>query len=73
MRITTQVMAWAVLPLMAPLALFVLLGQVTVRKLRKNSETKDHLGISLASGWDIINVANAFSEPKKIDHYSLSL
>ena len=44
--------------------LFVLLGQITVRKLRKNPETKDSLGISLASGWDIINVANAFCEPK---------
>jgi hypothetical protein len=44
--------------------LFVLFGQLTVRKLRKNPETKDSLGISLASGWDIINVANAFCEPK---------
>ena len=57
-------MGWAVLVLMISPALFVLFGQVTVRKLRKNPETKDHLGISLASGWDIVNVANAFCEPK---------
>ena len=64
MSIATQVMGWAVLALMVSLILFVLFGQITVRKLRKNPETKDSLGISLASGWDIINVANAFCEPK---------
>lgn len=45
--------------------LFVLFGQVTVRKLRKNPETKDMLGIEFASGWDIINVAQALALPKK--------
>ena len=44
--------------------LLVLFGQITVRKLRKNPETKDSLGISLASGWDIINVASALCAPK---------
>ena len=64
MSIATQVMGWAVLTLMVSLVLFVLFGQIAVRKLRKNPETKDHLGMSLASGWDIINVANTFCEPK---------
>ena len=44
--------------------LYVLFGQATVRKLRKNPATKNALGIELASGWDIINVAQALSIPK---------
>ncbi len=44
--------------------LYVLFGQVTVRKLRKNLKTKDILGVEFASGWDIINVAQARSIPK---------
>jgi hypothetical protein len=44
--------------------LYVLFGQLTVRKLRKNPATKASLGIELASGWDIINVAQALSIPK---------
>jgi hypothetical protein len=46
--------------------LYVLFGQITVRKLRKNPETKDQLGFELASGWDILNVAAALSRPKWI-------
>lgn len=56
--------------------LFVIFGQVTVRKLRKNSETKDELGIEFASGWDIINVAGALAMPRwlnrKLRNTSLS-
>ncbi len=44
--------------------LFVIFGQVTVRKLRKNPETRHELGIEFASGWDITNVAQALSLPK---------
>lgn len=43
--------------------LYVVFGQVTVRKLRKNPETRDKLGMELASGWDILNVAGALSRP----------
>ena len=46
--------------------LFVIFCQVTVRKLRKNPETKHALGIEFASGWDILNVAQALSLPKAI-------
>ena len=46
--------------------LFVIFGQVTVRKLRKNPETKHALGIELASGWDIFNVAQALTLPKAV-------
>lgn len=46
------------------MVLFVLFGQVTVRKLRKNPSTKDELGVEFMSGWDIINVAQALAFPK---------
>ena len=45
---------------------FVIFGQVTVRKLRKNPETRQALGLKFTSGWDIINVAQALSIPKTI-------
>lgn len=44
--------------------LFILFGQITVRKLRKNPETRDQLGLELASGWDIFNVAGAMCRPR---------
>ena len=44
--------------------LYVVFGQVTVRKLRKNPITKEALGLELVSGWDIINVAQALAFPK---------
>ena len=43
--------------------LYVAFGQITVRKLRKNPETKNSLGIEFVSGWDIINVAQALAMP----------
>lgn len=43
---------------------YVIFGQVTVRKLRKNPETKDKLGFAFVSGWDIIKVAQALSLPR---------
>ena len=46
--------------------LFVIFGQVTVRKLRKNPETKHALGIEFASGLDILNVAQALTLPKAV-------
>ena len=45
------------------LILYVLFGQITVRKLRKNPEVKHALGLELVNGWDIINVAQAVSMP----------
>jgi len=47
--------------------LFVIFGQVTVRKLRKNPETKYELGIEFTSGWDILNVAQALSLPAVLE------
>ena len=46
--------------------LFIFFGQKTVRRLRKNPATKDHLGAVFFSGQDILNVAQALSLPKKI-------
>jgi len=45
---------------------FVLFGQVTVRKLRKNPKTKRALGLEFVSGWDILNVAQTLALPKPI-------
>lgn len=47
--------------------LYVLFGQITVRKLRKNPQTKDQLGVEFTSGWDILNVASALCRPKWLD------
>ncbi|QUM81420.1 hypothetical protein HWV01_14575 [Moritella sp. 5] len=44
--------------------MYIIFGQVTVRKLRKNPETKDKLGFEFVSGWDIIKVAQALSLPR---------
>jgi len=46
--------------------LFIIFGQVTVRKLRKNLETKHELGMEFASGWDIFNVAQALTLPRSV-------
>jgi hypothetical protein len=44
--------------------LWVVFGQVTVRKLRNNPATKDRLGIEFYSGWDILVVAQTISLPR---------
>ena len=44
--------------------LWVLFGQLTVSKLRKNPKTKDALGMEYAGGWDIVNVASALAMPR---------
>ncbi len=65
----------AVLGLIACI-LYILFGQITVRKLRKNPETKDSLGLEYVSGWDIINVAQTLAFPrswsKKLENGKLS-
>ncbi|WP_166268147.1 hypothetical protein [Marinobacter caseinilyticus] len=58
------------------LILYVVFGQVTVRKLRKYPDTKNALGVEFASGWDILNVAQALAIPrswsKKLESSPLS-
>ncbi|OMH36282.1 hypothetical protein BGP75_10080 [Motiliproteus sp. MSK22-1] len=46
--------------------LFVAFGQITVRRLRKNPATKGNLGVEFASGWDILNTAQAVALPKAL-------
>jgi len=46
--------------------LFIVFGQVTVRKLRKNPDTKHELGFEYMSGWSIFNVALTLTLPKAI-------
>jgi hypothetical protein len=45
---------------------FVIFVQITVPKLRKNPDVKDKLGFEYVSGWDIINVAQSLSIPRKL-------
>ena len=60
----SQLLGIGMLFVFIALILYVVFGQVTVRKLRKNPETKESLGIEFASGWDILNVAQALALPK---------
>src|SRR5690554_6586889 len=54
---------------------YVSFGQVTVRRLRNNPATKNALGFSFVSGWDIVHAAQALSWPtclmKKLERGSL--
>ncbi len=54
----------AMVSLFLAMILYVLFGQITVRRLRRNEATKKALGFEFVSGWDIINVAEAFAIPK---------
>lgn len=46
--------------------MFVLFGQITVRKLRKRPDTRNALGLEHVSGWDIINAAQALALPQRL-------
>jgi hypothetical protein len=56
----------AFLAMFIAIILWVVFGQVTVRRLRKNPEVKNHLGLEFYSGWDIMSVAQTLSLPKWI-------
>lgn len=58
------IFAYGLFGIFLTMILYVAFGQITVRKLRKNPETKNSLGVEFASGWDILNVAGALSTPK---------
>lgn len=66
MTLFSKLLAFSACLLFIAAVLFVLFGQLTVRKLRKNTETKNRLGVKFASGWDILNVAQALALPKSI-------
>jgi hypothetical protein len=61
MELITLLVGIMILMSMIVAILFVAFGQITVRKLRKNPETKYSLGLEFSSGWDILNVAEALS------------
>ena len=46
--------------------LFIIFGQVTVKKLSKNSATQNKQGLEFVSGRDIINVALTLAMPEFI-------
>ncbi|MFT7680909.1 MAG: hypothetical protein ACI935_000342 [Moritella dasanensis] len=64
MSIFSQLFAFVFLFMFLACIFYVIFGQVTVRNLRKNPKTKDQLGVEFASGWDILNVAQAFAFPQ---------
>lgn len=64
MTLSTKLLGIAFAFMLVAAVLYVLFGQVTVRKLRKNPETREKLGLEFASGWDILNVAGALSRPQ---------
>ncbi|QUM85731.1 hypothetical protein [Moritella sp. 28] len=64
MSLFSQLLAFVFIFMFLACILYVIFGQVTVRKLRNNPKTKDQLGLEYASGWDIINVAQALAFPR---------
>ena len=66
MSLFSKLLGIAVFFMIIAAILYVLFGQITVRKLRKNPQTKHELGVEFVSGWDIINVAQALAMPKSI-------
>ncbi|MCW8935339.1 MAG: hypothetical protein OQK98_11500 [Gammaproteobacteria bacterium] len=48
------------------LMLFLFFSQITVRKLKKNPQTRDELGFEYISGWNIINAAQALAMPNAL-------
>lgn len=66
MSLFSQLLGFVAIFMFISCILYVAFGQITVRKLRKNPKTKDVLGVEFASGWDIINVAQAFSLPRSL-------
>ena len=63
MTLFSQLLGFNSLLMLLSLILYVIFGQVTVRRLRKNPNTRSALGVEFASGWDIINTAQALSLP----------
>jgi len=62
--VESTLFAYSMGALFIAMILFVIFGQTTMRKLRKNPKTKDELGMEFASGWDIFNVAGALALPR---------
>ena len=66
MSLVASLLAIILVIMLIAMILFVLFGQITVRKLRKNPNTKYDLGMEFVSGLDVINVAQALTLPRAI-------
>lgn len=66
MTLFSKLLAFSAFLMLISAILFVLFGQITVRRLRNKPETKSSLGVEFASGWDILNVAQALALPRYI-------
>ncbi len=66
MNTSATIFAFLLLGIILTSTLYVLFGQITVRKLRKKPIMKNELGIELVSGWDIITVAQSLSLPSNL-------
>jgi len=64
MSLSSALFGIALLMIVVAWIFYVIFGQTTVRKLRKNPATKDELGVEFISGWDIFNVASALALPR---------
>ena len=60
------IFAYALAACFLAMIMYLVFSWVTVRKLRKNPDTKDKLGMEFMSGWDVFNVAQALSTPRSI-------
>jgi len=74
--LSSQLGACAMIGIFFSLILYVVFGQTTVRKLRKNPATKDKFGFEFISGWAVLNIAQTLALPrsltKKLSSSSLS-
>ncbi len=64
MSLFSQLLAVAATLMMLAAVFYVLFGQITVRRLRRNKATKDLLGFEFVSGMDIVNAAQALTLPR---------
>lgn len=56
----------AFIPGFFSLIVFIIFGQITVRKLRKVPTLENEMGMEFMSGWNILNIAQALATPRKI-------
>ena len=66
MTLFSTLLGFTALGVIISCIMYVIFGQRVVRRLRKNPETWDKLGVSFLSGYDILNVAGALSAPRCI-------
>ena len=66
MNIGDIIFTWGMAGLFLSMFLYLLFSQITVKKLRKNPETRENLGVEFISGWDVFNIAQAIALPKYI-------